>query len=161
MRHFDRSTRQTLGVVFSVTAMAFAVCSSPCIASSHSPAAGSSHVTGITAPLNPQPLIAPKALQVSIEVLGVAIPFTAFGIIHRLETVPGVTNVKFDLPTGKATLTFAPNVKVTDSMLRDAVRDASYTPGNIVWLRSRIVTAPPPREAQESGSSPDKSQTAN
>ncbi len=88
-----------------------------------------------------------RAEQVNVEVRGVAIPFTAFGIIHRLETVPGVAKVQFDLTSGRAVLTLAPNAKITDRILLDAVRDASYTPGRITWGRPNAVIADTPHGA--------------
>ncbi len=78
---------------------------------------------------------------VKVQVFGVAIPFTSFGIIHRLKTVPGVANVRFNLRQGEAILTLEPGAYVTDEMLRDAVRDASYTPGKIEWPSKQIQEA--------------------
>ncbi len=76
--------------------------------------------------------------DVAVEVKGVAIPFTSFGIVHRLKTVPGVVGVQFNLKQGEAILQLAPNAYVTDSMLRAAVKNASYTPGNVKWLSETV-----------------------
>jgi len=76
--------------------------------------------------------------DVTIIVKGVAIPFTSFGIVHRLRTVPGVTRVQFNLKQGQAVLTLAPNAHVTNQMLRAAVENASYTPGRITWVSTKV-----------------------
>ncbi len=94
-----------------------------------------------------------KANQVAVQVKGVAIPFTAFGIIHRLETVPGVTKVDFSLTSGLAILTLSPQAKLTDTALLDAVRDASYTPGQIFWGKCNAMSV---RQQKTSGTTKQK-----
>jgi hypothetical protein len=76
--------------------------------------------------------------DVMVQVKGVAIPFTSFGIVHRLETVPGVTSVQFNLKHGVAILRLAPNAYVTNDILRAAVKNASYTPGSITWVSTKV-----------------------
>lgn len=78
---------------------------------------------------------------VKVQVLGVAIPFTSFGIIHRLQTVSGVASVQFNLKKGEAILKLKPGAYVTNEMLRDAVRDASYSPGKIEWPSKQVQEA--------------------
>jgi hypothetical protein len=75
--------------------------------------------------------------DVEVQVLGVAIPFTSFGVVHRLQTVPGVVNVQFNLKQGEAILRLKPGAYVTDEILRNAVRNASYTPGEIAWASTQ------------------------
>jgi hypothetical protein len=80
----------------------------------------------------------PLGGDVMVQVKGVAIPFTSFGVVHRLETVPGVTSVQFNLKHGVAILRLAPNAYVTNDMLCAAVKNASYTPGSIVWISAKV-----------------------
>lgn len=99
-------------------------------------------ISKISAPAATLPLV---GRVVMVQVKGVAIPFTSFGIVHRLRTVPGVTSVQFNLKDGVAILHLAPNAHVTGDMLRAAVKNASYTPGNITWM---LTKAQKEREVQ-------------
>jgi copper chaperone CopZ len=76
----------------------------------------------------------PAGREVLVTVKGVTYPFATFGIVKRLEQMPGVEHVTFDLKDGLADVKLKPGAEVTDDQLRDAVKNASYTPGNIRWL---------------------------
>ncbi len=80
---------------------------------------------------------------VTVQVRGVAIPFTAFGILKRLHQIPGVTRVRFNLTTGLAIVSLRKGARLTDQELREAVIDASYTPGKIVWIDTDSGAAAP------------------
>ncbi len=116
--------------------------------STASPKAGCAYVPVSNAPTpksSAATLQQPQATAISgivkVQVLGVAIPFTSFGIIHRLQTVPGVASVQFNLKEGEAILTLKPGAYITDEILRDAVRDASYSPGKIEWASKQVQEA--------------------
>ena len=79
--------------------------------------------------------------EILMIVKGVAVPFSVFGLIKRLEEIPGVENVQFDLNQGLAHIKIHPGVQVTNDQLRQAVVDASYTPGNIKRLSLQRSTA--------------------
>lgn len=71
------------------------------------------------------------AVEVEVTVLGVAVPYSMFGIVKRLEQIPGVAHVSFNLLHGVADVWINPGATVTDDALREAVLDADYTPGPI------------------------------
>lgn len=68
-----------------------------------------------------------------VIVKGVATPFSVFGLLSRFRQIPGVTGATFDLSQGLADLTFKPGAVVSDHDIREAIRNASYTPGPIRW----------------------------
>ena len=68
-----------------------------------------------------------------VIVKGVATPFSVFGLLKRFNQIPGVARASFDLSTGLADVRLRPGAEVTDAQLRDAIIDASYTPGDIRW----------------------------
>ena len=75
---------------------------------------------------------------VEMTVLGVVSPSATFGLTRHLLGIPGVRTMRFDLQHGLATMQLAPDAMVTDEQLREAVRGAAYTPGDI----HRIPPAP-------------------
>ncbi len=77
-----------------------------------------------------QPTPAKEALVI---VKGVATPFSVFGLLKRLGQIPGVQKVTFDLSSGVADLRLRPDARVTDEDIRQAIFNASYTPGSIRW----------------------------
>ncbi len=77
--------------------------------------------------------------RVSVIVEGVAIPFTVFGIIHRLGQIRCASNVRFSLTTGEAVFDIPAGCGLANEEIRAAVRDASYTPGPI----SRTIETDP------------------
>lgn len=72
-----------------------------------------------------------------VAVKGVAVPFSVYGIIKRLEEIPGVEHVSFNLSQGLADIRIKPGAQVTDGQIREAVVDASYTPGDIRWVATQ------------------------
>lgn len=68
-----------------------------------------------------------------VIVKGVATPFSVFGLIRRFNQMPGVESMTFDLSQGLADVKFKPGATVSDEDIRQAVRNASYTPGSIRW----------------------------
>jgi copper chaperone CopZ len=73
--------------------------------------------------------------EVQVTVLGVTAPFFTFGIVKRLEQIPGVQHASFNLLHGRADVQLKPGAVVTDDELRQAVRSASYSIGGIHWIR--------------------------
>lgn len=82
--------------------------------------------------------------EAQVIVKGVAVPYSVFGIIKRLEQIPGVANVSFDMRHGLADIKLNPGAHVTDDQLREAIKNASYTPGDIHWVtrENKLVKAP-------------------
>ena len=68
---------------------------------------------------------------IEMIVLGVVSPGATFGLKKHLMGLQGVTDMHFDLMHGLATMRLAPGAVVSDTQLRDAVRGAAYTPGDI------------------------------
>ena len=82
--------------------------------------------------------------EVQVIVKGVAVPYSVFGIVKRLEQIPGVAKVDFDMRHGLADIKLIPGAHITDEELRAAVKNASYTPGDIHWVtpKGSATTAP-------------------
>lgn len=82
--------------------------------------------------------------EVQIIVKGVAVPYSVFGIVKRLGQIPGVAKVDFDMRHGLADIKLLPGAHITDEELRAAVKNASYTPGDIHWVtpKGNAITAP-------------------
>ena len=74
-----------------------------------------------------------------VVVKGVAVPFSVFGIIKRLEQIPGIEHVSFNLSQGLADILVKPGAQVSDDEIRQAVVDASYTPGDIRWMTTENI----------------------
>lgn len=140
----DRGKWSTLFAVLTVAAIGFPSClwasttSAATVTPSRASGSASAPASKIATPKSGAAALPGTRLpafdgDVEVQVLGVAIPFTSFGIVHRLRTVPGVESVAFNLKEGEAILKLKPGAYVTGEMLRDAVRDASYTPGDIAW----------------------------
>jgi copper chaperone CopZ len=88
--------------------------------------------------------------EVQVIVKGVAVPYSVFGVISRLEQIPGVANVSFDMRHGLADIKFKPGAHVTDEQLREAIKNASYTPGDIHWITPEKDPAKAPETGQTS-----------
>lgn len=71
--------------------------------------------------------------EVFVIVKGVTNPFATFGLLKHLEQIPGVEHVTFSLLHGLADLRLKPGAQVTDAEIRQAIRSASYTPGDVTW----------------------------
>ncbi len=70
------------------------------------------------------------AQQYKIGVDGLACPFCAYGIEKKLRAIPGARDVKVDLEEGRATFE-APSGAVTEQQVKQAVKDAGFSPGKI------------------------------
>jgi copper chaperone CopZ len=86
--------------------------------------------------------------EVRVIVKGVAVPYSVFGIIKRLEQIPGVAKVDFDMRHGLADIKLKPGAHITDEQLRAAIKNASYTPGDIQWIIPENDPAKIPRDVQ-------------
>lgn len=71
--------------------------------------------------------------EVLVIVKGVTNPFAQFGLIKHLQQIPGVEQATFNLLRGLADIRLKPGAQVTDAEIRQAIRSASYTPGDITW----------------------------
>lgn len=71
--------------------------------------------------------------QAAVTVQGMQCPFCAYGIKKHLAKIPGVTRVDVELAKNQAIVTFAPDAKVTDAQIQQAIRKAGFTPGKIEW----------------------------
>lgn len=69
--------------------------------------------------------------QAVVTVQGMQCPFCAYGIKKHLAKLPGVTRVDVELAKNQAIVTFAPDAKVTDAQIQQAIRKAGFTPGKI------------------------------
>jgi len=86
--------------------------------------------------------------EVRVIVKGVAVPYSVFGIIKRLEQIPGVATVNFDMRHGLADIKLLPGAHISDEQLRAAIKNASYTPGDIHWVTPENDPARTPKKAQ-------------
>lgn len=71
--------------------------------------------------------------QAVVTVKGMQCPFCAYGIRKHLAKLPGAQKVEVELARNQATVTFAPDAKVTDADIQKAVRKAGFTAGTIEW----------------------------
>lgn len=71
--------------------------------------------------------------QAVVTVQGMQCPFCAYGIQKQLKRLPGAARVDVELAKNQAIVTFAPDAKVTDADIQQAVRKAGFTPGKIEW----------------------------
>ena len=76
----------------------------------------------------------PNGDEVQIIVKGVAVPYSVFGLIKRLEQIPGVITVDFKMRSGLADIKLKPGAHLSDEQLRAVIKNASYTPGDIHWI---------------------------
>ena len=58
-------------------------------------------------------------------------PFCAYGLEKRLRKIEGLDSLRIDLEGAMAILYLADGARVTDEVLRRAVRDAGFTAGEI------------------------------
>lgn len=93
--------------------------------------------------------------QAVVTVQGMQCPFCAYGIQKHLKKVAGVRSVDVDLEKNQAIVTFAPDAKVTDADLQQAIRKAGFTPGKI-----ERKSAPPPAKDKTKNPSPAQETTA-
>lgn len=66
--------------------------------------------------------------QVEVRVDGLACPFCAYGLEKNLKALNGVESVKIGLKEGVATLVVQEGETLSLDRLRDAVKDAGFTP---------------------------------
>jgi mercuric ion binding protein len=68
--------------------------------------------------------------QIEVHVNGMACPFCAYGIQKKLRALPGARDVRVDLEAGRATFE-APSGWVTESQVKQAIKDAGFSAGKI------------------------------
>ena len=66
-------------------------------------------------------------------VKGVTAPFSLYGLTESLRQIPGVDRVAFDMERGIADITFKPGASATEAQIRQAIGNASFTPGKMTW----------------------------
>lgn len=71
--------------------------------------------------------------QAVITVEGMQCPFCAYGIRKHLAKLPGARKVEVELAKNQAIVTFAPDAKVGDKEIQQAIRKAGFTAGTIEW----------------------------
>ena len=74
--------------------------------------------------------------QIEVRVNGMACPFCAYGIEKKLRALPGARDVKVDLETGRATFE-APSGSVTEQQVKQAIKDAGFSPVKIEIQRKQ------------------------
>ncbi len=72
--------------------------------------------------------------QVIVRVDGASCPFCAFGLEKRIGRLEGVRDVKMELKAGKAIVTLKEGATVSEDALRQAVKEAGFTPREITFL---------------------------
>lgn len=76
---------------------------------------------------------AEPAREALATVKGVTLAFSLYGLIESLMSIPGVAHVEFDMERGLADIRLKPGATVTDAQIRQAITNASFTPGEIRW----------------------------
>jgi len=67
----------------------------------------------------------PSVYQLRVD--GIVCPFCGYGIEKKLKTVRGVEEIKLDISEGVITVTTAEGTTLTESNMRQIVRDAGFT----------------------------------
>jgi copper chaperone CopZ len=78
----------------------------------------------------PAPATANPTDRIEVNVNGMACPFCAYGIEKKLRAIAGARNVKVDLEAGRATFE-APAGSVSEEQVKQAIKDAGFSPGKI------------------------------
>jgi len=73
-----------------------------------------------------------------VQVDGLACPFCAYGLEKKLKALPGASKVHIDLDAGRASFDVSGAVLMPDPV-RDAVRDAGFTPRGFVLTAGGTV----------------------
>ncbi len=66
-----------------------------------------------------------------IEVRGLTCPFCIYGVEKNLSRLSGVAGAEVSLDEGIARITLQPGQKIDPALLRKAILDAGFTPGDI------------------------------
>lgn len=92
-------------------------------------------------PVLAQPLSENNApQQVIVRVDGASCPFCAFGLEKRISRIEGVVDVKIELKAGKAIVSIEEGATVSETALRQAVKEAGFTAKEITF---------PPRQGRD------------
>lgn len=73
----------------------------------------------------------PSAEEVVVTVEGIACPFCAYGLEKHLEQLNGVSDVQVDVGKSQATLVLEKGSAPSDEDIREAVRRAGFTSGEV------------------------------
>ncbi len=73
----------------------------------------------------------PPLPTAAIQVDGLSCPLCVYGLEKNLKQLKGVKTVDTNLKTGKAIVTFTGDIVVDDPTLRQAVKKAGFTAGDI------------------------------
>jgi len=77
-----------------------------------------------------------------VAVEGMACPFCVFGLERELKAVDGVAEVAVSLGESRATVDVRPGAVVQPEVLRSAIREAGFTPGDItLTLTAEVRTS--------------------
>lgn len=74
-----------------------------------------------------------------VRVDGLACPFCAYGLEKKLKKLPGVSRVDIDLESGRASFDVASDTLLMPGPVREAVREAGFTPRAITVRASGTV----------------------
>lgn len=79
------------------------------------------------------PLLAsePAAGEIAVTVKGIACPFCAYGVEKHLEQIEGVSDVRIDVGKSQAVLTLEEGAAPSDDEIREAIRRAGFSTGEI------------------------------
>lgn len=78
---------------------------------------------------------------VMIEVMGLSCPFCAYGLEKKLKEINGVADIEINVKEAFATFQVTGDPKPTEKQLRQVVKDAGFTAGNIRFSTDPFVTA--------------------
>ena len=78
-----------------------------------------------------------SSTQISIRVDGLSCPFCAYGLEKKLKRLDGTEKVRIDIDRGVAEITVAEGKTIEESLLRQAVLDAGFTPKGITYSNAK------------------------
>jgi mercuric ion binding protein len=81
--------------------------------------------------LYPLGALAGESASVTVSVDGLSCPFCAYGLEKKMKKMDGVTGLVIDIEAGHVEITFKDKDSVSMGKIRDAVREAGFTPRKI------------------------------
>ena len=72
--------------------------------------------------------------KVRVRVDGLSCPFCAYGLEKKLLEIDGVKSVEISIDDAEALLTLDKEVEIAEETIKKEVKDAGFTPREIVYL---------------------------
>lgn len=77
--------------------------------------------------------------KIRIRVDGLSCPFCAYGLEKKLLKIEGVNAIEISIDDGVALLTLDKGTEIAEETIRKEVKDAGFTPREIVYLDKKTL----------------------